>query len=259
LSLELTAAPAHIEQNGVLLSLESRTGSCGLTVIQKGAKIIARLQTPGSPEPESVTLATVTGHQPIHLAMTYGAGKLAGYQDGKPTSEPKHAAESLGAWNAGQLCLGATWAGGSPWLGHVEGIALYGRELAPAAVQKDAIDYLARVKERKPIASLELKGRLLARPKMPTYKEIAPYSRALAVFEYSVDEIIAGKYARPKIRVARWVMLDGKPAGVANAPIGAHVHLYLQLYESNTQLESENISDTLPETNAPIYYDPAME
>ena len=92
---------------------------------------------------------------------------------------------------------------------------------APEEVQAEAAAYRNIIATRKPVEQLEVEGKLLWASKIPTVKEIQPYTQGLAVFEYEVEKVLSGKYASKTVRVAHWVILDREWQRIAQSPKGA--------------------------------------
>ena len=78
----------------------------------------------------------------------------------------------------------------------------------------------------------------------PTLQQISPYREALALFEYRVVEA-PGETVGETLRVAHWVLLDGKAAPAGRAPLDRTYRLVLEPLAANPQVESLYLSDDL--------------
>ena len=103
---------------------------------------------------------------------------------------------------------------------------------------------------------IRLKVKLLAKSKIPTLSDIAPYRDALVFYEYSVQKRLKGKFTGKKLRVAHWVIYDNQPQTIRNAKLGNLRTLHLYPYQQFRELESLYTSDTLPlDLDIPLYHD----
>lgn len=104
---------------------------------------------------------------------------------------------------------------------------------------------------------IRLKVKLLAKSKIPTLADIAPYREALVFYEYSVRKRIEGKFKRNQtLRVAHWAIYDNQPQAIENAKVGSSHTLHLYPYQQFNELKSLYTSDTLPlDLDIPLYHD----
>jgi hypothetical protein len=100
-----------------------------------------------------------------------------------------------------------------------------------------------------------VRARLVERSKIPTLTEISPYRQALAVYAYEVLETVRGRPAGERVRVARWVILDGNTLEEARLRPGQEERLTLEPFAENPQLEGLFLSDTLgAAADGSLYY-----
>ena len=103
---------------------------------------------------------------------------------------------------------------------------------------------------------IRLKVKLLAKSKIPTLFDIAPYREALVFYEYSVQKRLEGKFKGKKLRVAHWAIYDNQPQAIGKAKVGSSHTLHLYPYQQFSELESLYTSDTLTlDPDVPIYHD----
>lgn len=104
---------------------------------------------------------------------------------------------------------------------------------------------------------IRLKVKLLAKSKIPTLADIAPYREALVFYEYSVRKRIKGKFKEnQKLRVAHWAIYDNQPQAIGKAKVGSSHTLHLYPYQQFNELKSLYTSDTLTlDPDIPLYHD----
>ena len=259
LSLEayLTPLAAAFDQVGEIVSFSTDAKARNFALVQDHGKLVLLLRTSADKNPagQAVELYALPAGKPVHVAVTYANGALACYLDGKEVPKGGQPVGDFGNWEAAHLFIGDGWSADRNWPGTIEGIALFARVLKADEVAQDAAAYAAKVAGRKPVPELRIKGRLLARSKVPEAKEIAPYFQALATYEYAVEQVIAGSYDGATIRVAHWGMMEKTILPIANRPIGEQVELQLEPMEANRQLESQWLADTLEPADLPLFYD----
>ena len=103
---------------------------------------------------------------------------------------------------------------------------------------------------------IRLKVKLLAKSKIPTLSDIAPYREALVFYEYSVKKRLEGEFKGEKLRVAHWAIYDNQPQAIGKAKIGSSHTLDLYPYQQFKELKSLYTSDTLAlDADIPLYHD----
>jgi hypothetical protein len=142
-----------------------------------------------------------------------------------------------------------------PWSGTIEGIALYDRPLTPQEAVANANAYRELREARKPVQPLELHAKLVAASQTPVLKKIQPYRQALMVNEYEVEKLVRGAYAKKRIRVAHWAMLDEQTLRITKLPLGAKINLEVEPMVAQPQLEGQYVSNTLEDDfDSVLYY-----
>ena len=103
---------------------------------------------------------------------------------------------------------------------------------------------------------IRLKVKLLAKSKIPTLSDIAPYREALVFYEYSVRKRLEGEFKGKKLRVAHWAIYDNQPQKIGEAKVGSSHTLHLYPYQQFNELKSLYTSDTLTlDPDIPLYHD----
>ena len=133
------------------------------------------------------------------------------------------------------------------WRGKVEGIAMFARALSAEEAANDFAAYSRSIARRKTIPRIALRAKLVAKSKVPSPADIAPYVDALVVNEYEVVKVLAGAYAGKNIRVAQWGLMNSRPTRLTRAPVGTVVQLSVELFSDHPQLEAEVTRSTLEE------------
>ena len=103
---------------------------------------------------------------------------------------------------------------------------------------------------------IRLKVKLLAKSKIPTLSDIAPYREALVFYEYSVRKRLEGEFRGKKLRVAHWAIYDNQSQKIGAAKVGSSHTLDLYPYQQFGEFESLYTSDTLAlGAEIPLYHD----
>ncbi len=109
-----------------------------------------------------------------------------------------------------------------------------------------------------PVATWQVKARLLSKSTVETAKQILPYRQGLVMCEYQVIQSLAGTGHGRTVRVRHWSILDGKPTPAAERPVGEVVTLTLEPMAGRKDLLSQRTSDTLEaDLDVPEYTDAA--
>lgn len=256
LTAEATITPRH-EQRGAILALSSGLkNQRNLVLAQDGDELVLSLLTAGwGPVENTLRLGRLPPGEATHLVVGYRPGRLVAFINGRSVLDTREVQGDFFHWQSRPL-----WFGGEPrseatWSGILEGVAFYARFPDPEEVRENAQRYLERIRRRPPVPSLRLRGRLLARSRIPTREEITPYREGLAIFEYQVETVLEGAYSGDRIRVAHWVILDDELTPAARRREGESSELCLEPYAANPQLEPFTLSDTLETSpSSGLYY-----
>jgi hypothetical protein len=250
LTLEATVETRAARQNAPVVSLAGAgPQKANLVLAQQGDELVLRLMLARHGlEEHAIPLGRLRPGSPTHVLVSYRPGRLDAYRDGEPVAGRDLEGDFF-RWRPRPLVFGASPGdGGGAWSGFLEGIAFYGRAFSPEEARESARRYLEKVERRPEVPVRRLRGRLVARSRTPTLQDISPYREALAVYEYQVDQ--------ERVRVAHWVILDGRTLPVTRRREGETVDLALAPFDRNPQLESIFLSDTLPPAGgAALYHD----
>lgn len=267
-TLEMAVQTADLEQQSPDGALERRMAPFltltwpGLWVGQEKRKLVVRLGGSDTNEPvRYFDAGTLPDDKAHHLVITYRPKQLVFYVDGKKTLDTDPSPAQM-EWKNADLCIGSGEgsikdSGGSTtryWRGRMEGLAMYNRFVEEAEVTQNFAAYGLKLAAREPIASVAVRAKLLAKSAVPSAADIAPYTRALVVYEYQVEEVARGTLKEKVVRVARWGLMDSQPAPAAQGAVGASVSLTLESFTDHDELVSELLRDTLPERDDPTLY-----
>jgi hypothetical protein len=192
-----------------------------------------------------VPLARVPDSRPHHLAFAFSPGRLAAYLDGAPAGAAVVPGDFF-HWRDGALVFGGEPGGDGRFRGALSHVAIHARELGAEEIGVAARAALAALEAGPEVPFLEVDAKLLARSRIPTLEEISPYRQALAVEEWEIRKRRAGADVEGRIRVARWMLFDGRPTPESAVPIGELARLRVEPHAAQPQLESVVLSDTLP-------------
>jgi hypothetical protein len=260
-TVELVIEPATLAAGAPvpIFALGSGPRQRGLWIGRSGAQLELRVRTGetgpagGAPAP----LGRLPGPGPKHVAFTYSPGRLRTYLDGAPSGSPPWSGDFF-PWRARELTLGAESGTAGSFRGALSHLAVYARELTAAEVAADAARALGELARASRVEILDIDATLLARSRLPTLDEISPYRRALVAELWRIESG-AGARRGSELRVARWALLDGRPAAAAGLAIGARARLRLEPFDAQPQLASVVLSDTLPaDTGARLWFDAGL-
>ena len=249
-TLEAMVTPRAANQNAAIIALSGgRPDTRNLVLAQERDELVLHLAVArrGRAEHE-IRLGKLTAGRPTHVLVSYRPGHLAAWLDGEEVLETTDLQGDFFRWRPRPLIFGAERRRPGSWSGWLEGVAFYSRALGPGEARENARRYLEKVSNRPDVPRSRVRGRLLARSRTPTLKEISPYREALAVYEYRTDQ--------GNVRVAHWVILDGEPQPASGWREGEERGLLLEPFAQNPQLESVFLSDTLPPApGIPLWYE----
>ncbi len=244
MSIEMVVRPeAGVSGRTAALIVSTFGHTPDLRLGQRGdsLELVFRGQSRSGGSYETAELMQLPAREATHVAVTYTPGRLHAYRDGELVAEIDDLGGDFYHWEAQPLVFG----GGEPaWRGVLEGVAIYSRILSPEEVAENARRYRRLLDERPEVPRARVRARLAARSRPPTLDEITPYRQGLVVYEYEVEEVLAGEVP-DVIRVAHWAILDGETLSVTEWQVGRTVELTLEPFEANRQLEPLYLSDTL--------------
>ncbi len=233
---------------GPAVALTARPGRRSFVVATRGDRLelVLRTAETGPAGGEPIPLGAVGGgDRPRHVAFTFSPGRLALFEDGREIRGITQPGDFF-HWKEGTLLFGAEAGSDERFRGALSHVALHARELTPAQVRAGAERALSAFDSAPSVPFAAVEARLVTRSRIPTLDEISPYRSALATEEWEVVRTLAGVEVAGRIRVARWMLLDGRPTAESAEPAGTVRRLRLEPHAAQSQLESVVLSDTLP-------------
>ncbi len=265
LTLEATLTPRDPSTPAMarIVSFSSGLRSRNFTLGQQGDRLVLRLRTATTgqnADRPQLDLGRLEAGRPAHVLVTYTPGRLLAWVDGAKTLDTDAVQDGFFHWKARPLVFGNEWQAERPWYGTLEAIAVYDRALGEEEALESHRRAKRRIAERPPVATIRLRATLIGRSRTPSLQEIAPYREALAVFEYRIEEVVAGELTGSLVRVAHRVLADGEALPVSRRPEGRSYALEVESFFDQPQLESLYLSNTLPERpGSPLYFSSAIE
>ncbi len=247
LSLEATVRPGR---SGLLVGMGGLHLNFALRAEAGRLRISLRTGNRGPGAFQSAQVARYEPGETLHLVVTYAPGRLAAYVDGKPVGEWPIAGDFF-HWKRFPLAFGEGVEVGAGESATIEGVAIYGRILEPTEVKENFERFGALRDRRTVVPSLVIEAERVAITRAPQLAEISPYTEALVVDEWRVQEIVEGDSPGELVRVARWAILDGERE--ASEGVGERRRLTLERFDLNAQLEGVFLADDL-EGRGPLFY-----
>ncbi len=246
-TIALVIAPASLAatDGGPIVALTSSPRQRAFVLLQRGAEVALVLRTADRTGPAGgapIDLLRLPDAAPHHVAIRYSPGRLVAFLDGREVARRPITGDFF-HWRSDRLRFGTEAGTDARFHGALARITIWDRELEDDAIAADATQARAWLAGAKAVKQVRIRARLVARSRIPSLEEISPYREALVVEEYKATE---GPLAGRSLRVARWALLDGRPATDMSRPIGGEATLELEPYASQQQLESVVLSDTLP-------------
>jgi len=263
LTVEAVLTPANLTDSGParIVTFSSSASSRNFTLGQDEDELVFRLRTPqtgGNGVEPQVTLCRLKAGKPTHVIVSYLPGRLDGYIDGKRVLTTGDVGGDFANWEVQHLLFGDEWSDGRDWTGRLEGVSIYARAVGPKEAALKHKLYAERLKGRKLAPEIRLRAKLVNTTPTPGVEDLQDYARALVVYEYAVEKVLAGKCEHKRIAVAHWALLDRKPVErLKGFGRGKVYELTVEPFEAHEQLEAERQFNDLENFDLPLYYDPA--
>jgi len=256
-ALEATIHPALPEQHAAyIITFIPEQGPPNFSLYQQDDYLYLKLKAGVATvvEPMTVPLGFLPPGRPRHVLVSFVAGLLTCYVDGRRVAAHRDIKGDFRIWTPGRLVFGDSWQGGNDWRGRIEGVALYNRHVGEFTVERKVKLYREARRKRQPIPRVRLRGRLAA--KSTPAEHTGVYGRTLILYRYHVGEVLEGAVPHKEVQVAHWAGLDGKPVPeILERQIGRTYELTLEPAERHPQLATEKIGDDAEDFDLPRYYD----
>ncbi len=249
----ITPAGEQSEATASIIELTGAGGSGDLALEQSGDALNLRLRkTVGD---VVIPVVRVRAGEPLHLALSSDGKNVNIFVNGAQTSALPVNDVEFSSWSAHSIVFGAALDGSRDWRGSLEGIAIYGRALAPDEVGA-SMKLLDNLRQPRPaIKTVNVKARLVARSEIPQPKAILPYRRSLAVNVFDVTDSLDSGVGTTRLNVAQWVIMDSRVTSASDRKPGETYELKLAEFDLHKQLKRERISRDAEDFDAPLYYD----
>ncbi len=253
----VTPAKKARQELGHIVCCTGTDGAVNFAVAQKGEALLGVVKTAAGPPAGAdgwVPLGPIAAGKGFHLAVSCGGGAIVAYRDGKEVHRAGSGGDVAG-WQPGTLVFGDAPDEKSTWTGRLEGIAAYARSLGAEEIAADAAAWQGRVAARQPAPQVRIQGTLLQRSESEVDK-LGAYFRALGLFEYKVDKVLAGTFADESIFVFHWTVMHRKLLPIASREVGKSYELSVEPFADHPELEPELQFDSLEwGFDKPVYYD----
>ncbi len=191
---------------------------------------------------------------PQHVLVTYKAGVIRCFVDGKNVTSALTKAADFNVWKEGPIVFGNSPGTGQDWPGTLEAVAMYSRaiEINEVAANAALAKRETRVVGRTPIPRLVVEARLVEFTENTTPDAIRPYRRALLEDNYEVIRVVEGVCADKAIAVGRWGILDAQTVPLKREK-GRVETLVLEPMSEHPNFESERSLNETSDFTLPVY------
>ncbi len=248
----LTADSVEPGRGGVVACL-GPAAAPRITLRQENNTLVLEILSASGPR--TLEICRLSAGVPVQAIVSQNATQALVFCNGRRAADAGLASKP-GTWRGATLILGAGPGGGSPWAGRIEALAVYRRVVAPDEARQNYEHFARSLEARSELPPLRLRGKLLRRSDVPSAEQIAPYPSALSIYEYAVEEVLAGACPSPTILVAHWALVNKQPLPIADLPVGLSYELLLEPFENQPQLATQYRSETLDPIPAwPLFFD----
>ncbi len=203
---------------------------------------------------QGIRLCKLIRDVPNHVVVTFQSGRLSCYLNGKQVYEAASPNGDFSNWSEQHLVFGDEWKqGGAVWSGKLEGVAIYNRVLTAENAAQHWAAFQEKLKNRNPVEQVEVTARLLSVTRTPTPESIAPYTSALVVNEYEIENVAEGSLADKKIQVSHWGLLNSQNA-MNNFKVGSSYRLTLEKFSDQPHLEGQRLVSDSDNFGLPLFY-----
>ena len=258
----LPREPADGPEPARLVSFASGERDRNFSLEQQGDHLLFRLRTGTTgknAEKPRLKLGRIPIGEATHVLVTYTPGRLRAFVNGEEVLESNAIQSGFFHWQERGFLFGNESGGvDRPWHGSIWGVAIYNRAFDADRAADHHERARAWQKTWPEVPTLRLSARLERRSPTPSLAKISPYRDALAVYEYTVSEILEGSYAADRIRIAHRVLANGERLPIDRRGLDAEVEMEVTLLVDNPQLESFYVENTLSEASGAVYFSPQI-
>ena len=279
LTVEATITPASRQQNpkkpAIVFFINWHWGGWGnanFALYQQDGKLWCSIRNKAPDmkgdggSAQRAELCTLAAGKANHVVIAYTRGVLTCYLDGVQAKQSDEIKGTL-SWERPGVGPGIHFGGvyskdnapNATWRGKIEGIAIYARAMSAKEVAANHAAYTGKLNAREVLPRLEVRATLAAVSPAPKPTELIPYTNALVVYEYDVEEVLRGSCKQKKLRVVHWGVLDLQKTPITSSKMGSSCRLVLEPFSGHPELEGQFIKDTLPEDlDRPLYFDAGL-
>jgi hypothetical protein len=255
-ALDLEPASTSGKQEATVLSLANSKEKPVLELIQNQATLSVAV-TDKDRKPVKLALGEVTPGTSTQVVVTYTAGQLVGYRDGKERARISAACEPA-EWDATTLVFGNDVLRSRPWEGSLENIRLLDRAVSAGEVATLNERSVKTRQGRQTAARVVVEAELLQASEPDEPATIAPYVRSLGENVYKVKRVLSGQLEDTEIIVLQWVVLGGQTLASSEREEGHVYRLELESADSHPELTGEHRSTDIFEPVMNVYYDVSL-
>ncbi len=254
----LTPSDAHGDSPGLVAGMSAAAERRNFALLEENGVLYfqARLSVEGQDaDIHRWALFPLNGNETVHVVVTYEPGRIRAYRNGEPMFTRETQDADFRGWQALPLVFGGDADGSESWPGHIEGVALYNRALAPDEVPVHHAVYARRLADRVPAEQVKVQARLINVTPVPEPESIEPYRRALVVNEYEIEDVESGSIDFENVLVAHWAIMDDHVLDTAERAPGKTYRMTLEPYDERPELEGEWMAMEADDLLMPLYYD----
>ncbi|MBA3685220.1 MAG: LamG domain-containing protein, partial [Planctomycetes bacterium] len=262
-SLSCTVIPAAAQNSdpAIIAAFADATGKTDLALIQAGGRLFARLNTSSSgASGATLDLGELVALKPLHVAVTFAAGRMRCYLDGRRALVGEEVPGDLKAWTAKAIRFGDDGSGTRRWSGSLCDLAIRSRAIDASEAAAHAAQASERARNRAPAARAVVDAVMSGHTPAADPKAIAPYVRCLSLSTYDVTSVVEGTLDAKRIAVWQWSVMDGKRLPEYEAmKVGATYRIVLEAFSDHPEQGPERQTNTLEDTlDLPEFYDIAF-
>ncbi|WP_031387051.1 LamG-like jellyroll fold domain-containing protein [Desulfonatronum thiodismutans] len=235
-ALELVATPSasHAWTQGRVFSVSTETGHELVVASSHGKWMVTTLDA-------EIVIGPVVPEIPVHLALSYTAGRLHAFMDGEQAVSEVINIDPQ-RWGEAAFLFGGGINDDHDWRGSLENFAFYDRALGLDEVGTNYEQIKDSLSQRSVPDLALVRARVVQASAVPNPADIAPYRRGLVVNEYEVIEVFDGELDDDRFLAAHWAILDGTLLDSAFRLPGSEHVLLLERFEDRRELEGERLA-----------------
>ena len=246
-SVELFVTPDK-EQKASVLSLNS-TDAKRLSLAQSGDSFVIENSLSKQSDQRLVWHGLFNAGKPVHLGLTVGEGSVELFKNGKSVGR-KDIDVNFSKTLITEMVLGDKEA---MWSGSIAHVAVYNQPVKSDELQQNSKYCFNKNSQIKSVGTLVVDAEIQETTEIPAPDSIGAYRRALVVNSYLVKKVVDGQYAKEKIVLAEWAVLDREIVKTYEDSGGVE-RLILEKFDDHPELEGERQMMDIFEPDLDMYY-----